>query len=97
MSEPSSTEVDLPVAPADDVDISATQTEPGEAAPMEAAEQPTGSQDLLDSVERTGNPRVDDAVALLGELHARPTDEHAEVFENVHRGLQAALTDLDRE
>jgi hypothetical protein len=47
------------------------------------------------SPEPTGHPRVDDAVARLDELDALPTSEHADVYEDVHRRLHSALTDLD--
>jgi hypothetical protein len=43
----------------------------------------------------TGNARVDDATAALEVLDDRPTADHADVFEDVHRRLQSALADLD--
>ncbi len=43
----------------------------------------------------TGNLRVDQALDRLTELDALPTSEHADVYEDVHRRLQAALTELD--
>ncbi|TDD58061.1 hypothetical protein E1293_47175, partial [Actinomadura darangshiensis] len=39
----------------------------------------------------TGDPRVDAAVARLGELGGRPVSEHVEVFEDVHQRLQELL------
>lgn len=45
--------------------------------------------------EWTGDQRIDDAVALLADLAGRPTSGHVEIFEQVHRALQAALADLD--
>ena len=43
----------------------------------------------------TGEPRVDEAVAALAALDEVPTSEHADVFEDVHRRLHTALTELD--
>ncbi len=43
----------------------------------------------------TGHPRVDEALARLGDLDALPTAEHADVYEDVHRRLHTALTELD--
>ncbi|MFD0533819.1 hypothetical protein ACFQY7_08530 [Actinomadura luteofluorescens] len=39
----------------------------------------------------TGHPRVDAALALLGELGGRPVAAHVEVFEDVHQRLQELL------
>jgi hypothetical protein len=39
----------------------------------------------------TGDPRVDAAVARLGELGGRPVPEHVEIFEDVHQRLQELL------
>ncbi len=44
--------------------------------------------------EPTGEPRVDDAVARLDELAASPTADHVGVFEDLHRRLHEALSDL---
>ena len=43
----------------------------------------------------TGDPRVDDALARLGELPDLPVAEHLSVYEDVHRRLHDALADLD--
>jgi hypothetical protein len=43
----------------------------------------------------TGDPRVDDALARLGELPELPVAEHLSVYEDVHRRLHDALADLD--
>lgn len=43
----------------------------------------------------TGDPRVDAAVALLGELGARPVAEHVEIYADVHRRLQDLLASVD--
>ncbi|MFB4309871.1 hypothetical protein [Actinomadura sp. GTD37] len=39
----------------------------------------------------TGDPRVDAAVAPLGELGGRSVSEHVEIYEDVHRRLQELL------
>jgi len=60
-------------------------TEPPSAAP-------DPRQPELDlGVVLTGDNRVDEALAELDQLAGRPVDEHAAVYEKVHRGLQAAL------
>ncbi|MFI0479802.1 hypothetical protein [Actinomadura sp. 9N215] len=45
----------------------------------------------------TGDPRVDAAVARLGELGARPVPEHVEIFEDVHQRLQELLAAADQD
>ena len=42
----------------------------------------------------TGDPRVDDAVARLGDLTDLPVDEQVGVYEEVHRRLHDALAGL---
>jgi hypothetical protein len=43
----------------------------------------------------TGNADVDSALGRLADADHLPTDGHAEVYEDVHRGLRDALTALD--
>jgi hypothetical protein len=43
----------------------------------------------------TGEPRVDAALARLGELEGLPVTEHRAVFEDVHRRLRDVLGELD--
>lgn len=43
----------------------------------------------------TGHPGVDAHVARLADADHLATDGHAEVYEDVHRGLRDALTALD--
>jgi len=43
----------------------------------------------------TGDPRVDDAIALLDGLDGLPTPDHVGVFDDVQRRLQSALTHSD--
>lgn len=47
--------------------------------------------------ETTGDERVDAAMARLGELEGAPTASHPEIFEDVHRRLQDALSGIDGE
>ena len=46
-------------------------------------------------VARTGQPRVDEALARLVDLDGRAVADHVEIYEDVHRRLQEALADLD--
>jgi len=62
------------------------------AADVEPAAQPDRTIEVPPS---TGEPRVDEAVAALAALDELPTSEHADVFEDVHRRLHTALTELD--
>ncbi|MFF5567527.1 hypothetical protein ACFY7Z_24675 [Streptomyces sp. NPDC012623] len=43
----------------------------------------------------TGHPEVDERLARLADADHLPADGHAEVYEDVHRGLRDALTALD--
>jgi hypothetical protein len=47
--------------------------------------------------ETTGDERVDAAMARLGELEGAPTASHPEIFQDVHRRLQDALSGIDGE
>jgi hypothetical protein len=63
----------------------------------EIAELPQAHADTpLPDLERTGNEAVDAAVDRLRELPDRPTDQHPELYDDVHQRLQAALADLGR-
>jgi hypothetical protein len=44
----------------------------------------------------TGDAGVDAAIAPLAGLADLPVAEHAEVYDEVHRGLQEALSGLDK-
>ena len=81
---------------------------PGETAPDAAssapvAEEPSAADEQASTrravVPRprpsTGDARVDDAVARLGDLAGLPVAEHLAVFEYVHERLTEALGDLD--
>ncbi len=43
----------------------------------------------------TGDPRVDAALIRLADVAHSPVDEHVSIYDDVHRRLQHALTDLD--
>lgn len=43
----------------------------------------------------TGHPDVDSIVERLSEADGLPTNDHIQVYEDVHRGLRDALTALD--
>lgn len=44
----------------------------------------------------TGDPRVDDVLQGLIALDSLPTSDHVGVYDEVHRGLQDALANLDQ-
>jgi hypothetical protein len=44
----------------------------------------------------TGDARVDEVLARLGGIENQPTSEHVAVYDEVHRGLQDALANLDQ-
>src|SRR5216683_6967693 len=60
------------------------------APPEQATPERTGPGEA-----GTGDARVDEALARLGDLDGLPVDEHPAVFEHVHRDLTAALGALD--
>ena len=47
-------------------------------------------------VPETGEPRVDEVLGRLGGIENLPTAEHVGVYDEVHRGLQDALANLDQ-
>ena len=48
-------------------------------------------------VEPTGDPRVDEVLARLGELNTAPVAEHVAVFEEIHQRLQELLASADQQ
>jgi hypothetical protein len=74
---------------------------PADHAPAQDASSPTddtlGGEVPTDEAATTGNARVDAATARLAELDDLPTEQHADVFEDVQRRLHEALADLDDE
>lgn len=59
--------------------------QPGQAA----GEAPASGQ----TVESTGDDRVDQALSRLAELDGTPVHEHAPVVEAIHRSLQDTLAE----
>jgi hypothetical protein len=53
------------------------------------------AEDAAD-VPDTGEPRVDEVLSKLAGIENRPTSEHVGVYDEVHRGLQDALANLDQ-
>lgn len=63
----------------------------------EIAELPQAQADSpLPAPEPTGNTAVDAALERLRELPELPTEQHPELYDDVHQRLQAALADLGR-
>lgn len=48
----------------------------------------------LFALPQTGQARVDDAIARLGDLENLPVNDHVEIFEDVQRRLHETLADL---
>ncbi|MGW3241451.1 hypothetical protein [Streptomyces sp. NPDC001070] len=46
-------------------------------------------------LEATGNTEVDAVLVRLQDADLLPTEDHVEVYEDVHRGLRDTLTRLD--
>lgn len=63
--------------------------------PVQQATGPVASDlpGLGQSVESTGDDRVDQALTRLGELDDMPVHEHATVVEAIHRSLQDTLAE----
>lgn len=87
----------------DDLDLADHEELPDQDLPVED-DTDAGADDDTDDVRAaadsavapvTGHPRVDAATAVLDALDDLPTADHAELFEDVHRRLQGALSDLD--
>jgi hypothetical protein len=45
--------------------------------------------------EPTGHPQVDQLLERLRELDEVPTADHVAVYDEIHRGLQDVLANLD--
>ncbi len=80
-------------ARADGPDVPRDPEGPGDgpaAWPPERESRPLGV-----ALASTGEPGVDALLERLADADALPTGGHAEVYEDVHRGLRDALTALD--
>jgi hypothetical protein len=60
-----------------------------------AAAGDTGPRPLGVVLEATGNTEVDAVLVRLQDADLLPTEDHVEVYEDVHRGLRDTLTRLD--
>ncbi len=49
------------------------------------------SEPVVGRVPETGDPRVDDALRGVDDLHEVPVDEHAERLSTAHAALQEVL------
>ena len=66
-----------------------------EVTSADAAHDTTASARVhLSSLPVTGEARVDDALARLGDLDGMPIGEHVAVYEDVQRRLHDTLADL---
>jgi hypothetical protein len=73
---------------------------------MEHDTEPTGAEltdaeltdaeltEVTTAPETTGDPRVDVAIAHLGDLAELPVSEHPQVFERIHSQLVEVLGEL---
>ncbi|WP_217555647.1 hypothetical protein [Streptomyces sp. GbtcB6] len=66
-----------------------------EAAAVEPEYDPAAPAPLNVPRTPTGNAEVDDRLDRLADADHLATDGHLEVYEDVHRGLRDALTELD--
>ncbi|MFE2430038.1 hypothetical protein ACFXJ5_25225 [Streptomyces sp. NPDC059373] len=74
----------------------AERPEPGPGPGVdEAAGRAPEAAPLGVAVQATGHPEVDALLTRLGDADILPTEDHIEVYEDVHRGLRDALTALD--
>lgn len=67
-------------------------TLPAEVATSVPAAEPAP---LGVALPTTGHPEVDALLTRLEDADILPTEDHIEVYEDVHRGLRDALTALD--
>ncbi|MEU4094390.1 hypothetical protein [Streptomyces sp. NPDC026673] len=67
-----------------------TVPEPEPLQEVEAGPRPLGVV-----LEATGNTEVDAVLVRLRDADLLPTEDHVEVYEDVHRGLRDTLTRLD--
>lgn len=77
------------------------QMMPGEQGergrPEDARTVPTVPGPASPGPEPTGDERVDQALARLGDLAGAPVEEHVAAFEDVHQRLQDALAATDEQ
>lgn len=78
-----------------DADLDETALLGGGGIPDESAYAPALGSSAASAPE-TGDPRVDEVLRGLAPLDSGPTSEHVGVYDEVHRGLQDALANLDQ-
>jgi hypothetical protein len=66
----------------------------GEDAAQEAVQEPVAEAGAA-GLPETGDPQVDAVLAPLAGLPRQPVAEHVARFEQVHRGLQDALAQVE--
>jgi hypothetical protein len=73
-------------------------TPPGPGLPHPSPANPTNPGDIvrisLAGLNGTGDPRVDEAVAQLGQLDQAPLEEHPAILGQVHDRLREVLGEL---
>lgn len=88
-----------------DVDVVERALLEGDGIPGDEAQQFVPPDDTIgrpigagggSGVPETGDPRVDEVLRGLAPLDSLPTSEHVGVYDEVHRGLQDALANLDQ-
>ncbi|MFE9569562.1 hypothetical protein ACFYMW_13835 [Streptomyces sp. NPDC006692] len=72
-----------------------SEREPGMESGVDRAAEAVGPAPLDVSRTPTGHAGVDALIQRLGDVDHLGTQEHLEVYEDVHRGLRDALTALD--
>ncbi|MFE3527126.1 hypothetical protein ACFXOD_37285 [Streptomyces sp. NPDC059161] len=72
-----------------------SEREPRMESGVDRAAEAVGPSPLDVSRAPTGDAGVDALVQRLGDVDHLGTQEHLEVYEDVHRGLRDALTALD--
>ncbi|MFR9800586.1 hypothetical protein ACL02U_32510 [Streptomyces sp. MS06] len=73
----------------------AAEAQTGAGTPSTPGDDPAAPAPLGVPRTPTGNARVDAVLDRLGDADHLAADRHAEVYEDVHRGLRDALTALD--
>jgi hypothetical protein len=68
--------------------------EPSEAAEVAEDSAPADSEEAEETLQATGEPRVDAALGRLGELDELPVSEHPGVYERIHERLVDVLGEL---
>lgn len=83
----------MPGPDSDEQGIQEESTAPAATAPQ--AHEPAAPAPLGVRRTPTGNAGVDARLERLADADHLPADGHLEVYEDVHRGLRDALTELD--